>query len=395
VLVLVVNAGSSSVKLRVVDDDGEVACARDLPSVDRIDLRSELAAFLDEAPAVEAAGHRVVHGGARFTSAVLLEPSTDRALEELAELAPLHNPPSLAAVRHVQALRPGLPQVACFDTAFHAHMPAASATYALPRDWRERLGIRRFGFHGLSHAWVSRRAAELLDRTPSVPRLVTAHIGAGASLAAVAEGCSVDTTMGFTPLDGLVMSTRSGGIDPGAVLWAQQRGGLTADEVSEVLERRSGLLGLSGTSGDLREVLAAADRGDVDARLAYDVYVYRIRIGVAAMVGALGGLDALAFTGGAGERSARLRRDVCQHLGHLGLQPEELLHAGGGADGDGDRVVSRPVGGPAVLVVQAREDLEIDRHVREVVASRWLPRVDIDGGLPLAGPRGARRESPG
>ncbi len=369
-LVLVVNAGSSSVKLRVVDDDGEVACARDLPSVDRIDLRSELADFLGEVPDVEAVGHRVVHGGARFTSAVLLGPSTDRALEELADLAPLHNPPSLAAVRHVRALRPGLPQVACFDTAFHARMPAASATYAVPRDWRERLGIRRFGFHGLSHAWASRRAAEILGRAPSMPRLVTAHIGAGASLAAVAEGCSVDTTMGFTPLDGLVMSTRSGGIDPGAVLWAQQRGGLTADEVSEVLERRSGLLGLSGTSGDLREVLAAADRGDADARLAYDVYVYRIRIGVAAMVGALGGLDALAFTGGAGEGSARLRRDVCRHLGHLGLQPEEVGHEGGGADGDGDRVVSRPVGGPAVLVVQAREDLEIDRHVREIVASR-------------------------
>ena len=361
---LVVNAGSSSVKLRVIDDDAQVAASRDLPSAAQVDLRAELAAFLDEAPGVDAAGHRVVHGGARFTSPVLLDRTTDQALEELADLAPLHNPPSLTAVRDLQALRPALPQVACFDTAFHVDMPPPAVTYAVPREWREGLGIRRFGFHGLSHAWSSRRAAELLGATPSVPRLVTAHLGAGASLAAVSEGRSVDTTMGFTPLDGLVMATRSGGIDPGAVLWAQQKGGLTPDEVSEALEHRSGLLGLSGTSGDLRQVLASAEGGNVEARLAYDVYVYRIRVGVAAMVGALGGLDALVFTGGAGEGSTRLRRDVCRDLGYLGIRPEEAA-----AVGEGDRVVSLPADGPAVLVVQAREDLEVDRHVRQVLAS--------------------------
>lgn len=361
---LVVNAGSSSVKLRVVDDHGGTAASRDLSRVDQVDLRSELATFLGEVPGVGAVGHRIVHGGARFTSPVVLDRTTDRALEELADLAPLHNPPSLAAVRHLEALRPELPQVACFDTAFHAEVPVAVATYAVPRYWREQLGIRRFGFHGLSHAWASRRAAELLGCSPSVPRLVTAHIGAGASLAAVSEGRSIDTTMGFTPLDGLVMATRSGAIDPGAVLWVQQRGGLTADEVSEALEHRSGLLGLSGTSGDLREVMASADAGDAAARLAYDVYVYRIRVGVAAMVGALGGLDALAFTGGAGEGSTRLRHDVCLDLAYLGIQPED-----GGTEGEGDRVVSGSGGGPAVLVVQAREDLEIDRHVREVLAA--------------------------
>jgi acetate kinase len=362
VLVLVVNAGSSSVKLRVIEDGGGIAASRDLSSWDRIDLRSELADFLEEAPGVDAAGHRVVHGGARFTNPVLLDGATDRALEDLADLAPLHNPPSLAAVHHLRALRPELPQVACFDTAFHARMPAASATYAVPRDWRERLGIRRFGFHGLSHAWSTRRAAELLGRGPSELRLVTAHLGAGASLAAVLRGRSVDTTMGFTPLDGLVMATRSGSIDPGAILWVQQRGGLSTEEVEAALEHRSGLLGLSGTSGDLREVMASADGGDPDARLAYDVYVHRLRVGVAAMAGALGGLDALVFTGGAGEGSARLRDDTCRHLAFLGLRTETP-----GTGGEGDRVVTRPVGGPAVLVVHAREDLEIDRHVRQIV----------------------------
>ena len=327
----------------------------------------ELAAFLDTVPGVDAAGHRVVHGGSRFTGPLLLGDAADRALADLADLAPLHNPPSLEAVHRLRALRPGLPQVACFDTAFHARMPAAAATYALPRDWREGLGIRRFGFHGLSHAWATRRAAALLGRPVADLRLVTAHVGAGASLAAVAGGRSVDTTMGFTPLEGLVMATRSGSVDPGAVLWAQRHRGLSAEEVEDVLERRSGLLGLSGISGDLREVTAAAAAGHADARLAYDVYVHRLRAGVAAMAGALGGLDALVFTGGAGEASPALRVDACRGLGFLGLHLEEPAAGNGDREAAADRILSRPAGRAAVLVVRAREDLEIDRHVRELL----------------------------
>ena len=209
-------------------------------------------AFLEEAPDVDAAGHRVVHGGSAFSEPVLLDAGVDRALEDLAELAPLHNPPGLAAVPALRSVRPDLAQVVCFDTAFHATMPAKASTYAVPRAWRETWGIRRYGFHGLSHAWASRRASELLGRGPRGLRLVTAHLGAGASLAAVAIGRSVDTTMGFTPLEGLVMATRSGSIDPAAVLWVQRHSGLSVDRVEEVLERESGLLGLSGTTGDLR-----------------------------------------------------------------------------------------------------------------------------------------------
>lgn len=363
---LVVNAGSSSVKLRVVGDGGSLERSRDLAGPDRVDLGRELAAFLDEAGALDAAGHRVVHGGERYREPVLLDATSDRALGELAELAPLHNPPSLSAIHHLRSLRPGLPQVACFDTAFHAGMPATAAAFAVPRRWREEWGIRRFGFHGLSHAWASRRAAALLGRDAGDLRLVTAHIGAGASLAAVAGGRSVDTTMGCTPMDGLVMATRPGALDPGAVLWALRRGGGSVDEVEDDLEHRSGLLGLTGWTGDLREVLAAADAGDADARLAYGVYLHRLRAGVAAMTAALGGLDALVYTGGAGEGSSRLRADTCRGLAFLGLAAEDPV-AGGG---HGDRILVPPGPGPAVLVVVAREDLEIDRHVRELVAAR-------------------------
>lgn len=366
-LVLVVNAGSSSLKLRVIGDGGELRDARDLPGVERVDVGRELAAMLEDHPGVDAAGHRVVHGGARFNVPALLDDDAEQALAELADLAPLHNPPSLAAVHRLRELRPALPQVACFDTAFHAGMPRRAATYAVPGEWRDGLGVRRYGFHGLSHAWASRRAAALLGRPLGELRTVTAHVGAGASLAAVDGGRSVDTTMGFTPLEGLVMATRSGSVDPGAVLWAQRKLGLTASEVEDVLEHRSGLLGVSGISGDLREVTAAADAGHAGAQLAYEVYVYRLRVSVAAMAGALGGLDALAFTGGAGEASARLRADVCRDLGFLGVQAESAA-PGHAPDPGGDRVASWPDGGTPVLVVRAREDLEIDRHVRALLA---------------------------
>jgi acetate kinase len=294
---------------------------------------AELVAALDGLPAADAVGHRVVHGGQRFRAAVRVDAEVLRALHELVDLAPLHQPKSLAALDAVARTLPGVPAVACFDTAFHATLPPAAATYALPAAVRERFDLRRYGFHGLSHAYASRRAAELLGRPTEGLRIVTCHLGAGASLAAVRSGRSVDTTMGFTPLDGLVMATRSGSVDPGLLIWLQRHAGVTADELDDALEHRSGLAGLSGLSGDMKELLTAADAGDERARLAYDVYIHRLRSEIAAMVAAAGGLDALVFTGGVGEHSVRVRDDARRHM--------------------------PMIAGAQVLVIEAREDLEL------------------------------------
>jgi len=361
--IFVVNAGSSSVKLRLVDDADDVVATRDLPHLEGSELAHALGTFLDEIPVVDAVGHRVVHGGSDFTEPLVLDDRTDVALEALAELAPLHNPPSLAGIHAIRSLRPNLPQVACFDTSFHAHMPTRAATYAVPRRWREDWGIRRYGFHGLSHDWASRRAGSILGRPREQLRLVTAHLGAGASLAAVAFGRSIDTTMGFTPIEGLVMATRSGSIDPGALLWVQRRGGLSAEQVEMALEYESGLRGLSGETGDLQQVMALADAGNAAARLAYDVYVYRIQTHVGAMSAAMNGIDGLVFTGGAGEASVRLRSDVCTRLTFLGLSLDESSNQAM----EGDCAVSAAGQSPAVVVVHAREDLEIARSVRGLI----------------------------
>ncbi len=361
--ILVVNAGSSSVKLRVLDDSDDLVASSDLPRQEPSGLRGAIGEILDEHPDVAAVGHRVVHGGTAFRGPVLLDDRVDATLEALADLAPVHNPIGLAGIHVVRELRPALPQVACFDTTFHVDMPAKASTYAVPRSWRETWGIRRFGFHGLSHSWASRRAAELLGRPRQELRLVTAHLGAGASLAAVASGRSVDTTMGFTPMEGLVMATRSGSVDPGLVLWVQHHAGLSAAQVQDALEHDSGLRGLAGGSGDLRRVMAAMDAGSPDAQLAYAVYVYRIQTSIAAMCTALGGMDGLVFTGGAGEGEARLRADTCEGLAFLRVG----LHGSSNEKIRGDGLVSPEGAEPAVLVVLAREDLEIARHVRELV----------------------------
>jgi acetate kinase len=361
--ILAVNVGSSSVKLRLVDAADDVVATRDLPHLGGSDLARALDTFLDENPVVDAVGHRVVHGGPDFTEPLVLDDRADMALEALADLAPLHNPPSLAGIYAIRSLRPNLPQVACFDTSFHAHMPARAATYAVPQQWRDNWRIRRYGFHGLSHDWASRRAGSILDRPREQLRLVTAHLGAGASLAAVGFGRSIDTTMGFTPIEGLVMATRSGSIDPGALLWVQRRGSLSADQVETALEYESGLHGLSGETGDLQEVMALADAGKAAAQLAYDVYVYRIQTNVGAMSAAMNGIDGLVFTGGAGEASARLRSDVCRRLTFLGLSVDESSNQ----DVEGDRSVSAAGQRPAVLVVHAREDLEIAQSVRGLI----------------------------
>ena len=335
----------------------EVAAPPDGAIADAIDE------FLRGAPAPDAAGHRVVHGGAEFTAPVLLEAAAEDRLSRLEDLAPLHNRPALEAIRALQRLRPRLPSVACFDTSFHATLPDAAATYALPSDWIQRWGLRRFGFHGLSHAYASRKAAELLRQPVEQLRLVTAHLGAGASLAAVAYGRSVDTTMGFTPLEGLVMATRSGSVDPGLVLWLQRHADLTAETVQHGLEHDSGLAGLAGGSGDMREILARRAAGDAGAGLAVDVYIHRLHASIAAMTAAMDGLDALVFTGGIGQASAEVRSRTCDGLGFLGIGIDGRLNL----DRKGDRIASPPGAAPAVTVVEAREDIEIARLVRHLL----------------------------
>ena len=358
-VVLVVNAGSSSLKLRLLGEDDEVVATHDIEDWDG---SSGLEALDDRWRAAEAVGHRVVHGGAEFSSPVVVDADVLSRIEALTSLAPLHQPPAVAGLRAVREARPDLPAVACFDTAFHITLPPAASTYALPAEWRARWPLRRFGFHGLSHAYASRRAAELAGRPLPGLRTVTCHLGAGASLCASLGGRSVDTTMGFTPLEGLVMNTRSGSVDPGLVLWLQTEAGLSAGDVTEGLERRSGLAGLTGTSGDLRDV------GDDDAgRLAVAVYVHRLRREIAAMVAALGGLDALVFTGGVGEHQPGIRAAACEGLGFLGVALDGTRNQA--ASGDAD--VSPDGAAVRTWVVTAREDLEIARQVRATVAEAW------------------------
>jgi len=360
VRVVVVNAGSSSIKLVLVGRDDETIAAHELDAPDTGIDSAALAAALDgwrrEADAI---GCRVVHGGERFSAPVLVDAAVAAQLRELTALAPLHQPKSLAALDAVSSALPHLPAVACFDTAFHATMPAAATTYALPASWRQRWRIRRYGFHGLSHAWIAQRAPELLGRPAHGLALVSAHLGAGASLCAIRDGRSLDTTMGFTPLEGLVMATRSGSVDPGLLLWLLERGELTERELADGLEHRSGMLGLSG-SADMRAVEARAADGDADAMLALAVYVHRLRAGIAAMAAALGGLDALAFTGGVGERSPQIRAATVAGLGFLGL----AIDAGRNGAQHPDADISAPGARARTLVIAAREDIEIARQTR-------------------------------
>ena len=359
--VLVVNAGSSSLKLRLLGEGVEAIASADLPADARDSaFTGELVRF----GPIDAVGHRIVHGGTEFREPVVVDDHIVERIAALAELAPLHQPAAVAALRAARAALADVPHVACFDTAFHASLPPAAATYALPAAWRERFGLRRFGFHGLSHAYASRRAAELLGRPEEELGTITCHLGAGASLAAVRGGRSVDTTMGFTPLEGLVMATRSGSVDPGLLIWLQRQAGLSVDELAEGLEEHSGLAGLAGTP-DMREVLRRAGAGDASAVLARDVYVHRLSAGIAAMAAALGRVDTVVFTGGIGENAAEIRERSLAGVPFLAVE----LDAEANARGSGDRVIGLAGDSSTrALVVSSREDLEIARQVRAVIA---------------------------
>lgn len=316
---------------------------------------------LDEVAAV---GHRVVHGGARFSEAVRVTPEVMAAIEEYATLAPLHNPPALVGIKEAGRLLPGIPQVAVFDTAFHSTLPPRAHVYALPYSYYEQYGLRRYGFHGLSYQYVSRRLDEWLGgRLPEL-KVVIAHLGNGASITALASGHSVDTSMGLTPLEGLMMGSRGGDIDPGVLLFLMREQGLSVEELDNLLNHKSGLLGLSGRSNDMRDILAGMAEGDERCRLAFDAYCYRIKKYVGAYAAALGGLDVLVFTGGVGENSPEVRAAVCEGLSFLGIE----LDAGANREARGVEASLEAVGATVrVLVVPTDEERLIAEETAALV----------------------------
>ncbi|MBX3437833.1 MAG: acetate kinase [Planctomycetaceae bacterium] len=392
--VLLFNAGSSSLKTTLMAPDGDVL-ARGLADWAGARTRYEYVASEGKAQcedvswsghtaAVErfvhdltrfepvllrnprdlsAVGHRIVHGG-QFTSSVQITPDVRSRIDALVELAPLHNPPSLATLAAVEAAFPDVRQIAVFDTAFHATLPPEAFTYPVPRQWTHDWGIRRYGFHGLSHAYCAQRATELLDRPLKDLRLVICHLGHGCSASAVQGGRSIDTTMGFTPLDGLMMATRSGAIDPGIVFHIQERYGLTATQVEASLNRQSGLLGVSGVSADMRQVLAAAHAGDEQALLALAIYTHRVRQSIGALAVTMGGVDALVFTAGVGEHAGEVRASICDGLSCLGLEIDRQFNRDCRPDADIASGGSRG----RVLVIATREDITMFREVVQVLA---------------------------
>jgi acetate kinase len=406
--ILVCNAGSSSLKFSLFEAEGELLLAeggidwttkptrlvfrrtghqeireelkleKHADAVARIldDLRAGPSAPLRVLGELQAVGHRVVHGGERYTAAVRITPEVKRVIGELAELAPLHNPASLDGITAVEQVLPKVPQVAAFDTAFHATLSEAARTYPVPQKWTREWGMRRYGFHGLSHSYCAGRAAEMIGRRDL--RLIIAHLGNGASVSAVRNGICVDTSMGFTPLEGLMMGTRSGTVDPGMIVYLLRHKGLDVNELDHALNYQSGLLGVSGVSSDMRQVLLALPHNP-DARLAVEVYVHRIRQTVGAMASTLGGVDALVFTAGVGEHAAEIRERVCENLKYLGLDLDRTGNESCKPDAD----VAMPASAARILVIATREDLTIMRETRQLVGSSISqPRGNEHARLP-------------
>lgn len=371
--ILVLNAGSSSLKASVVESAtgrGLVSGEASWPSGDegpKGALRA-LAAATEALPTgdLDAVGYRVVHGGERLRTPVVASEEVLEELERLDDIAPLHNQRAVDVIRAARERMPGLPHIACFDTAFHADLPEEAWRYPLPADWSARWGLRRFGFHGLSVEWAAQRSAELLAGAADELNVVVAHLGAGSSVTAVAGGRSADTSMGFTPLEGLMMGTRSGSVDPGILLHLL-RHGMPASELADGLEHRSGLLGVSGSTASARELESRQAGGDDAAFMALAMFCRRAAAAIAAAATALPRLDALVFTGGIGEHSAAIRSAICRRLGVLGV-PGVLGGPPADSEAAGDAILVRePV---AVLVVPAREDVVIARQVAALIASR-------------------------
>ena len=390
--ILVINAGSSSLKVAVIDpisgvrrlsalaerlggDDATLTIGKTAP--EPLGDATATGALRHLAPHLTGAdlrlhgvGHRVVHGGERFAEATLIDEAVAVGIGACARLAPLHNPANLAGIQAARATFPQLPQVAVFDTAFHQSMPAVAWRYAVPEAWYREHGVRRYGFHGTSHRFVAARAAELIGRPLGQLKLVTAHLGNGCSACAIDGGRSLDTTMGLTPLEGLVMGTRSGDLDPGILAHIASATGQDITELTTVLNRDSGLLGLSGLSNDLRTVQEAAAIGHAGAELAIAVFCYRLAKAIAALTVALGRLDALVFTGGIGEHSASVRARTLARLGFIGLVEDAAANAAHGPDRGR---ITRP-GAALALVVPTDEELLIARDTAALIAGRGNSR---------------------
>ncbi|MFC1441162.1 acetate kinase [Streptacidiphilus sp. N1-10] len=376
--VLVLNSGSSSVKYQLVEMAdgsrlgsglveriGEPDCPDHTTALTRIaDELADRGLGLDS-PELAAVGHRVVHGGSRFTAPTLITDEVLDAVRELIPLAPLHNPANITGIEVTRKLRPDLPQVAVFDTAFHTTMPESAARYAIDTETADRYAVRRYGFHGTSHQYVSRGVARLLGKSPEAVNVIVLHLGNGASASAVAGGVCVDTSMGLTPLEGLVMGTRSGDLDPAVLLHLHRVGGFSMDEIDSLLNRRSGMLGLCGDN-DMREVSRRMAEGDRSARLAFDIYVHRLRKYIGAYYAVLGRVDAIAFTAGVGENAADVREAAVSGLESLGLVLDPALNSVRSPE---PRVVSREDSRVVIAVVPTDEELEIAQQTFSLVSS--------------------------
>ncbi|ACJ76050.1 acetate kinase A/propionate kinase 2 [Thermosipho africanus H17ap60334] len=396
-IVLVVNSGSSSIKYQLLDMDNEKVLCKGLAErigipgsriVHKKDgekfviehpmanhdealqlvlqtLKDEKMGAIKDFKEIDAVGHRVVHGGEKFSGSVLIDDEVINAIEEFSYLAPLHNPPNLMGIKAIMKLLPGVPNVAVFDTAFHAKMPKKAYLYAIPYEYYEKYKIRRYGFHGTSHRYVSRRTAEILGLDYNKSKIITVHLGNGASIAAVMNGKSVDTSMGFTPLEGLVMGTRSGDLDPSIVTFLIEKEGLSPEEVYTILNKKSGVLGLtSNFSSDMRDIEDKALENDPLCRLVLDIYEYRIAKYIGAYVAAMNGVDAISFTAGVGENSPITREEICEnYLSYLGIKIDKEKNNVKGEE----RIISTPDSKVKVLIVPTNEELMIARDTKEII----------------------------
>ena len=393
--VLVLNSGSSSIKYQFIDTEKKIALARGL--VDRIGMAGAVLAHqrydgnnikiageildhqiaveyvlgvmlsknhgvIDDKKDIDAVGHRVVHGGETFSGSVFITDEVVKVLQDNIELAPLHNPPNIKGIQACQRILPDTPQCGVFDTAFHSHMPPKSYLYGIPYELYKKYKIRRYGFHGTSHLYVSNRAAELLGKDIKELKIITAHLGNGCSMAAVKNGQSMDTTMGFTPLEGLLMGTRSGDLDPSLILYIMGKEGLTVGEANTLLNKHSGLIGISGESSDMREILSAVKDNQQRSKWAFEIFCYRIKKYVGSYAAAMGGLDALVFTGGIGENSKEIREEVCKEMEFLGIHLDDLKNQ------NADEIISTENSKVKVMRIPTNEELVIALDTAKIVS---------------------------